>query len=71
MVKKLINPTPRDPLREWHEWFAWFPITAKSSGYYKMGWAFFDGVEYRIWWRYVMRRRVSNSDGVWSIYAAY
>jgi len=65
-MKRLIKPKP-DPLRNWHEWFAWFPITAKSSGYYD-GMGCFDGVEYRIWWRYVMRRKVSNTDSVWFIY---
>ena len=66
MKIKLKKPKP-DKTRDRHEWFAWYPIIAKESGFYTVNNYKADS-EYVIWWRYVMRQKVSSTDLTWWIY---
>lgn len=66
MKIKLAAPKP-DPERDWHEWFAWYPVRAKAAGVYTVN-DYSNTGEYLIWWRYVMRKKVSNTDLTWYLY---
>ncbi len=46
-----IRPVPKDSREQWHEWFAWYPITVMV-----------DGTKERLWWEPVWRISVRHMN---------
>lgn len=62
MRRKVVTPL-KDPLGEWHRWFAWFPVVVK----HRLG---EEMIRYICWLETVKRKRecFGGYDGVYCIW---